>query len=294
MNTNAESLKAAVCDYWEAEPCGIRYGAGDDRLAWFREISRTRYEQVPYLPAFARFPEAKGKQILEIGVGLGSDFLEWCRHAECATGVDLTQAAIGLVRERLRLEGIPDARYVLRTADAEALPFSDDSFDIVYSWGVLHHTPNTERAYREVFRVLKPGGQMRTMIYHRRSWTALMLYLLHGLAKGRPGLGLQGAVYHHLESPGTKAYTLGEARALAMSAGFADITATARLSPSDLLTTKPSARYAAGAFRLAWKLWPRPLIQALGDRHGLCLLLDGRKPVSAAPRERIAMGSSST
>lgn len=275
----AGGLKAAVKQHWEQETCGTRYGDDADRLAWFRSIAQKRYELEPYILDFARFPEASGKRTLEIGVGAGSDFIRWCRHAEHASGVDLTEAAITLTGERLALDGISPARYSLRTADAEALPFEDGAFDIVYSWGVLHHTPDTQQAYREVFRVLKPGGQMRTMIYHVPSWTGLMLYLLHGLAKGRPLLGQRRAIFERLESAGTKAYTVPEARRLAIDAGFVDVAAWTRLGPGDLLTIKPSERYNGWPFLVVRSLWPRGLVRILGDRFGLYLLLEGRKPL---------------
>jgi ubiquinone/menaquinone biosynthesis C-methylase UbiE len=272
-----DALKSSVRDHWENETCGTRYGDGADRLAWFREIARTRYDLEPYIADFAKFSDASGKSVLEIGVGAGSDFLQWCRAADHATGVDLTEAGIALTRERLSLEDIPATKFALRTADAEALPFDANTFDIIYSWGVLHHTPRTDQAYREVARVLKPGGTMRTMVYHVNSWTGLMLYLVHGVAKGKPGLGLRGAVYQHLESPGTKTYTLAEAKALAEAAGFSDVKVSTRLGPGDLLTIKPSDKYQSWPFKLAWKLWPRPLIRVIGDRLGLYLLIEGRK-----------------
>ncbi len=278
----AGALKARVRDHWEQETCGTRYGEAQDRLAWFRDIARARRTLEPYIDAFARFDRAAGKRVLEIGVGAGSDFIEWRRYAEHATGVDLTEAGVALTSERLRLEGAPAASFTLRTADAEALPFADASFDIVYSWGVLHHTPDTERAYREVLRVLKPGGAMRTMIYHIPSWTALMLYLAHGLAKGRPLLGMRKAVFEHLESPGTKAYTTSEGYALARAAGFDDIRVSTKLGPGDLLQIKPSARYRGALARIAWTLYPRPLIRLLGDRFGLYMLIEGRKPLGSA------------
>lgn len=274
----SSALKAAVKQHWEEETCGARYGGDGERLEWFRSIARVRYDLEPYIREFARFQDSAGKHVLEIGVGAGSDFLQWCRHAEHATGVDLTEAGIALTRERLELESIARDRYTLRTADAEALPFPDATFDIVYSWGVLHHAPATEQAYREVFRALKPGGEMRTMIYHVPSWTGLMLYVAHGLARGRIFLGQRRAVFDHLESAGTKAYTKDEARELALGAGFDDVRVSTRLGPGDLLTIKPSARYSALPFRLAWKFWPRWLVGLLGDRFGLYLLLKGRKP----------------
>lgn len=271
-------LKSRVRDHWELETCGARYGEHRDRLAWFRQIAASRSRLEPYISAFARFPEAEGRRVLEIGVGAGTDFREWCRHAEHATGIDLTVAAIELTGERLLLEGVSESRFTLRTGDAESLPFDDGTFDIVYSWGVLHHTPDTDRAYGEVFRVLKPGGAMRTMIYHLPSWTGLMLYVAHGLAKGRLLLGLRSAVFEHLESPGTKAYTTAEGYALAGAAGFEDVRISTKLGPGDLLQIKPSARYRGALARVAQIIYPRPLVRLLGDRFGLYMLIEGRKP----------------
>jgi ubiquinone/menaquinone biosynthesis C-methylase UbiE len=273
-----QNLKTRVRDHWSDETCGTRYGTVKDRLAWFREITERRSALEPYIAEFARFPEARDKCVLEIGVGAGSDFLEWCRRAEHATGVDLTDASIALTNERLQLEGIPVSRYTLLTADAEELPFEDGEFDIVYSWGVLHHTPDTECAYREVFRVLRPGGIMRTMIYHVPSWTGLMLYLAHGFLRGRPRLGFKSAIYQHLESPGTKAYSRTEATMLAINAGFEQVSVSTRLGPGDLLQIKPSKRYQGLLTRVAWNLYPRLLIRFLGDRFGLYLLIEGRRP----------------
>src|SRR5476651_247220 len=100
---NVSSLKEDVRAHWEEETCGTRYGEAQDRLTWFREIANNRYELEPYIKPFARFPEASGKRVLEIGVGAGTDFREWCRHADHATGVDLTEGGISLTRERLLL-----------------------------------------------------------------------------------------------------------------------------------------------------------------------------------------------
>jgi ubiquinone/menaquinone biosynthesis C-methylase UbiE len=273
-----EELKEDVRRHWEHETCGTRYGGSGDRLAWFREIDAARTALEPFIPAFAGFREAQGKRVLEIGVGAGSDFLRWCRSAQHATGVDLTEAAIALTRERLELEGIFRDRYDLRVADAEALPFADATFDLVYSWGVLHHSPRTEVAFRELFRVLKPGGIIRAMVYHVPSWTGFMLYLLYGAAKGRFGLGQKDAIYRHLESPGTKAYTLNEGRELALCAGFEAVGVSTRLGPGDMLLIKPGRRYDTAMGRLIFALYPRFVVRALGDRLGLYLLIEGRKP----------------
>jgi ubiquinone/menaquinone biosynthesis C-methylase UbiE len=113
--------------------------------------------------------------VLEVGVGMGADHLEWARHMpRSLSGIDLTERAIAHTATRLALYGL---RSDLRVADAEKLPFRDASFDLVYSWGVLHHSPDTPRAVREVLRVLRPGGLARVMIYHAHSMVGYMLWL---------------------------------------------------------------------------------------------------------------------
>lgn len=99
----------------------------------------------------------------EIGVGAGTDFVQWIRHGARATGVDLSPNSFAECRARITAEGHPDVP--LQVADAEHLPFPDDSFDVVYSYGVLHHSPDTAAAIRGVLRVLRPGGEARLMIY---------------------------------------------------------------------------------------------------------------------------------
>jgi ubiquinone/menaquinone biosynthesis C-methylase UbiE len=186
MIERANRLKSRVKAHWEDETCGTRYADAVDRQVYFQDISDTRYQLEPYILQFADFASAKGKQVLEIGVGAGADFLNWCQHAKHATGIDLTEAAIRLTDERLCLNGIPAERYTLQTSDAENLPFEANSFDILYSWGVLHHTPDTYRAFQEAFRVLRPGGTMKVMIYHVPSWVGLMLYLRYAVPHGKP------------------------------------------------------------------------------------------------------------
>jgi len=278
--TQSETLKWRVKQHWEQEACGERYGDESNRLRFFDSISKARYELEPYLAPFADFPCAEGKTVLEIGVGAGADFQNWCSYARHATGVDLTEKAIALTSERLQVNSIPPERFTLRTADAEALPFNSDSFDQVYSWGVLHHTPDTPKAFREVLRVLKPGGAVKAMIYHVPSWGGLMLYLRWGLARGKPGMTLKEAIFCSLESPGTKAYSLDEAQDLLQETGFEQIQLSLKLSPGDLLTIKPSKKYASPVFKLIWRIYPRWLVRLLGERYGLSLLIEARKPAS--------------
>ena len=278
-SVNSTVLKSKVKDYWEDETCGTRYGNETDRERYFEEISDTRYKLEPYIPSFADFRSATNKRVLEIGVGAGTDFQNWCAFAAHATGVDLTDHSVSLTRERLNLSSVPPGKYTLLTSDAENLPFPDCSFDIVYSWGVLHHTPNTYGAFQEAYRVLRPGGSLKAMIYHHPSWTGLMLYVRYALARGRISTRMKRIIYEHLESPGTKVYTTDEANELLNGIGFTDIKLSTKLGPGDLLIIKPSKKYDAAFFKVIWRVYPRWLIRLLGNRYGLALLITATKSV---------------
>ena len=260
-------LKQEVRDFWNSEPCGSRYleGASD-----FEAHARARYTLEPYIPEFARFARSRNLRVLEVGVGMGADYLEWLKAGASATGVDLSTASLAQAQRRCELAGFrPD----LRQADAEHLPFADHSFDVVYSYGVMHHSPDTAQCIREAWRVLKPGGEARIMIYHHPSLTGAMLWLRFGAFRGK---SLRESVYSYLESPGTKTYTKDEA--LRLMGGFEDVVTRLEFSPGDLLLNEPSARFQSAPYRLIWKCFPLRLVRILGRRWGLFLLISGRKP----------------
>ncbi len=262
-------LKDEVREFWNSDPCGTRYLESPKD---FDSHARARYDLEPYITGFAQFASSSGLRVLEVGVGMGADYLEWLRAGAQATGVDLSSASLDRARRRCELAGFkPD----LRVADAERLPFPDATFDVVYSYGVMHHSPDTAQCLREARRVLKPGGEARIMLYHHPSLTGLMLWLRYGIFRGK---SLRQAVYEHLESPGTKTYTQSEARGL--MGGFEQVTARQVFSPGDLLLHRPSIRFRSPFYGLAWKLYPRTLARKLGRRWGLFLLISARKPGS--------------
>src|SRR5262245_9843745 len=176
--------KARVRDFWNAASCGEIYAEGATRLEQLERQAAARDALEPYIAGFARFGEGRDRDVLEIGVGMGADHLRWAHAApRRLIGIDLTPRAVEHTAFRLAADGFPPRVLV---ADSEQLPFADASFDLVYSWGVIHHTPDTVAAVREIHRVLRPGGRARVMIYHARSVTASMLWLRYALARGRP------------------------------------------------------------------------------------------------------------
>jgi len=266
------TLKGRVAAHWEAEPCGTRGIDGRQRFAFFRAIERERYAQEPYIKEFAAFDRARGRRVLEIGVGAGSDYVNWLRAGARAIGVDLTEAATTLARERCIVEGL--APCVSRT-DCEALPFLDESFDVAYSYGVIHHSPNTVNAVAEIHRVLKRGGVAKVMIYHTPSVTGLLLWTVHCLLKLRPWRSPRWAVANYLESPGTKVYTVREAHAL--FGAFSTVRIRTVLGTGDLLLMRRSGKYQSALARLAWRLYPRWAIRLAGHRFGLGMLIEAVK-----------------
>lgn len=168
MSDAVYNLKERVRAFWQANPCGVKFADAEmgSRL-FYERVEEHRYRTEWHIPKAADFPSARGLQVLEIGCGLGTDGAQFAKAGADYTGVDLTEAAVELARTRFELFGLEGQ---FRTADAENLDFADASFDLVYSHGVLHHTPDAERAVREIHRVLRPGGRAVVMLYHRDSY----------------------------------------------------------------------------------------------------------------------------
>ena len=161
------TLKAQVQEYWDEHPCGTQF----TDLEWgsrefYRAVEEDRYQRQPFMAEAVGFDRYPGQDLLEIGCGLGTDLLQFAGGGARVIGLDLTVRSVALARNRFDLEDVPG---IFLTGDAENLPFPDASFDVVYSFGVLHHTPDTARAVREIRRVLRPGGEAVIMLYHSNS-----------------------------------------------------------------------------------------------------------------------------
>jgi ubiquinone/menaquinone biosynthesis C-methylase UbiE len=216
-------LKNAVREFWNRESCDT-WQASSEKFSreYFEQIEQWRYRDQPFIHSFAQFTRYCGKRVLEVGFGAGTDLIQWLRAGACVSGIDLTEEALANVNRRIQVYGLPQPEK-LQVADAENLPFPSNSFDLGYSWGVLHHTPDTAKALAELVRVVRPGGEIKIMLYNRHGLYAWKMWIKHGLLRGRPWKSLRWVLWNHIESPGTKGFTEREVRQLLAPLGLIDV-----------------------------------------------------------------------
>lgn len=219
---HAAPWKQRAREQWGANPCGahIARDLAFGTREYFDAIEAYRYQvYAPWMQPMLGFDRYSGKRMLEIGCGTGTDLLQFARGGAEVTGLDLTPRSIEIARQRFAVYGCAGTFAI---GDAENLAFPDASFDVVYSFGVLHHTPDTERAVKEAHRVLRRGGRAVVMLYHRTSlyyWGGLIVKrgLLRGELRRDTPEQLMSRYVEHTETGGrplVKAYTRGEARRL--------------------------------------------------------------------------------
>jgi SAM-dependent methyltransferase len=251
-------LNQEVRSYWEKEPCGTDEGIVGKltplSLEWFEQIESHRYTVEPFIHSAAQFTRHHGKTMLEVGVGAGTDHLQWARAGCICHGVDLTDAAIETTRARFAHYGLQST---LQRFDAETLPYPDAMFDLVYSWGVIHHSADPDSIIAEIHRVLKPGGRFIGMVYGRRSPAVFKLWIRHGLLRGRPWRSFSDIVWNHVESRGTKAYTTVELELLLNT--FGSCTVRPLMTSYDLIS------------------WPAWIGRLFSERWGWFITFDASK-----------------
>ncbi len=175
----------AVQRYWDVRPCNIRHSMQPVGSAeYFNEVEVRKYRVEPHIPRFAEFEWWRGKKVLEVGCGIGTDTINFARHGAQVTAVDLSKMSLDIARQRAEVFGLRD-RIRFFQADAERL--SDivplEAYDLVYSFGVIHHTPRPDRALEEIRKYLRPGGQLKIMVYNRWSWKVFWILCTYGRAR---------------------------------------------------------------------------------------------------------------
>jgi SAM-dependent methyltransferase len=193
------SATDAVRDYWNAHihdleitshPVGSR--------EFFADLDHYHFEKLHHLPRLIDFDAYRGRRVLDVGCGAGTDLIRFARGGAIATGVDVSRSAIELARKNFEQQGLEAD---LREADGERLPFPDNSFALVFAHGVVQYTPDGQRLVDECHRVLEPGGEAVFQAYNRISW-------LNALSK------VMKVPLEHEDAPVLRKYSIGEFRAL--------------------------------------------------------------------------------
>jgi ubiquinone/menaquinone biosynthesis C-methylase UbiE len=239
---------------------------------YFDEVEARKYFVEPHIPLFAEFPRWAGRRVLEIGCGLGTDTMNFARAGARVTAVDLSEKSLELARQRAEAFGLAD-RITFRAGDAERLTefVPMEPYDLIYSFGVIHHSPHPERILAEARRYARPGTSLKIMVYHRRSWKVLWILLTSG--QGR-FWRLREDVARHSEAqtgcPITYTYTRSEGRALVAGAGFkVQETAVEHIFPYRV-PDYVNYRYVK---EWSFRFLPPALFRALERRWGWHLLL---------------------
>lgn len=263
--------KERAREQWSKDPAGAIYGREYElgTREFFDAVERHRYQEyAPWMAELMGFNDFAGARLLEIGCGMGTDLLQFARGGARVTGIDLTPRSIEISRRHLTVYGKEGD---FANADCESLPFADKSFDVVYSNGVLHHTPNTAEAVCEIHRVLRPGGLARVMLYHRGSvafwgYVILRYWLLQGeLLRGRSPAEIMGRYVEFNEGGGrplVKVYSRKQARRLFSK--FSEV----KIQVEQL--TRPELSFLGG-------LIPERMFRQLRRRVGWNVIVSARK-----------------
>ncbi len=171
----ATASAADVRAYWDRRPCNIRHS----RLAvgtreYFDQVEARKYMVEPHIPGFAQFPRWSDKQVLEIGCGIGTDAVNFARAGAHYTAVELSEVSLALTRQRFAAFSL-DGEFYCANAEQLTQVLGHRSFDLVYSFGVIHHTPDQRAVIEQARQVICDHGELRIMLYARDSWKAIMI-----------------------------------------------------------------------------------------------------------------------
>ncbi len=162
----------AVRAFWNTRPCNIRHSPKQvGTREYFDEVEHRKYFVEPHIPAFADFARWRDKRVLEIGCGLGTDTVNFARAGAQVTAIDLSDQSAAIARQRLELFGLSD-RATIHVGNAEELPaiLPPQTFDLVYSFGVIHHSPHPRRIVEQLRQYMTPDSELRLMVYSRISY----------------------------------------------------------------------------------------------------------------------------
>jgi len=177
-NVSIEKVKK----YWNKRPCNIQNSSAPvGTKKYFDEVEQRKYYVEPHIPTFAQFSKWKGKKVLEIGCGIGTDTVNFARAGALITAVDVSSESLKVAKKRARVFNLQNM-IIFYQANAEKLSqyVPIKQYDLVYSFGVIHHTPHPEKVISEIKKFMHQKTVLKIMIYHRYSWKTLWILLKYG------------------------------------------------------------------------------------------------------------------
>lgn len=286
-------LQRANRSWWNRNPMSYDWhgtlGAPEGSKEFFEHIDRRFFESSPFYAGdrpFERlipFDELVGRRVLEVGCGMGSHARLLCEAGAELTAIDLTPKGVEQTSTRLNVSGLAAD---VRIMDAEDMAFPDDTFDFVWSWGVIHHSADPAAILREMFRVLKPGGEVRLMVYHRHAFFSWYC-LARGLLSGRVFRGMSAAriISHYSDGHIARSYSSREFEAFVGQGGFVDV-ATSIVGQTAELYPLPGRGALGSLKRRLVAATPDAVATALLSRFGYFLCASGRKPATSSSSDR--------
>jgi ubiquinone/menaquinone biosynthesis C-methylase UbiE len=172
MMSFSEVQIARVKEYWDRRPCNIRHSTQSVcTREYFDEAETRKYLVEPHIPGFAEFEKWRGKKVLEIGCGIGTDTMNFARHGAWVSTVDLSERSLAVARQRAEVFGLQQKiRFYQGSAEELRSVVPAEPFDLIYSFVVIHHTPRPERAIAELAHFSRRGTTLKIMVYHRYAW----------------------------------------------------------------------------------------------------------------------------
>ncbi len=171
-----------VRNFWDKRPCNIKHSAAKvGTKRYFDEVEARKYFVEPHIPRFVNFIEWRGKRVLEIGCGIGTDTINFARNGAMVTAVDLSNKSLELAQKRAKVFGV-EKQIKFYQANAEELSkhIPIRKYDLIYAWGVIHHTPRPQRVIAEIQKFTHKNSVVKLMIYYRYSWKVLWILLTYG------------------------------------------------------------------------------------------------------------------
>lgn len=165
-----------IVEYWNRQPCNIKHSNKEFlSVDYFNEVEKRKYFVEPHIPDFANFKNWNGKKVLEIGCGIGTDATNFAKNGADYTGIELSDVSLNIIKKRFELFGLKGNFYNLDAQNFDELSKVGNDFDLIYSFGVIHHSPHPEKILENCYKLLKTGGCLKIMVYAKNSWKNFLI-----------------------------------------------------------------------------------------------------------------------